>query len=168
MGSDSDLEVMRAAGEVLDELDVGWEVRVLSAHRVPEDVADYAREAQGRGLEVLVAGAGLAAHLPGVVAAHTVLPVVGVPLAAGSLGGQDALYSVVQMPPGIPVATVGINAARNAGILAGQIMATADGELRQRLQNLRRRQAQKVRERDQRLSHLGIEGYLKARREGKS
>lgn len=167
MGSDSDLEVMRGAGTVLDELEVGWEMRIISAHRRPDDAAAYAQEAGARGLGVLVAGAGLAAHLPGVLASHTVLPVVGVPLAAGALQGQDALYSIVQMPPGVPVATVGIGAARNAGLLAAQILATGDEMLGHRLAQAREEQARKLRGRDRRLTELGADGYLQERREAR-
>ncbi|HHY36922.1 MAG TPA: 5-(carboxyamino)imidazole ribonucleotide mutase [Firmicutes bacterium] len=151
MGSDSDLPVMQEAAKVLAELGVGYEMQILSAHRVPEDTAAYAREAAGRGLQVIIAGAGLAAHLPGVIAAHTPLPVIGVPLQAGALGGVDALYAIVQMPPGVPVATVGIGAARNAGILAAQILSVADETLRQKLIGFKEKMAAKVRERNARL-----------------
>ena len=151
MGSDSDLPVMQEAAKVLAELGVGYEMQILSAHRVPEDTAPYAREAAGRGLQVIIAGAGLAAHLPGVIAAHTPLPVIGVPLQAGALGGVDALYAIVQMPPGVPVATVGIGAARNAGILAAQILSVADETLRQKLIGFKEKMAAKVRERNARL-----------------
>ena len=126
MGSKSDQEAMTKAQEVLDELGIGYEVVVSSAHRNPERTAIYAREAASRGLRVLIAGAGLAAALPGVLAAHTILPVIGVPLAAGALNGVDALYSIVQMPPGVPVATVGIDNTRNAAMLAAQILALTD------------------------------------------
>jgi len=151
MGSDSDLPVMQEAAKVLAELGVGYEMQILSAHRVPEDTAAYAWEAAGRGLQVIIAGAGLAAHLPGVIAAHTPLPVIGVPLQAGALGGVDALYAIVQMPPGVPVATVGIGAARNAGILAAQILSVADETLRQKLIGFKEKMAAKVRERNARL-----------------
>lgn len=126
MGSESDEEIMRKAVALLDELRIGHEVVVSSAHRNPERTAAYAREAAGRGLRVIIAGAGLAAALPGVLAAHTTLPVIGVPIAAGALRGVDSLYSIVQMPPGIPVATVGIDNARNAAMLAAQILALSD------------------------------------------
>ena len=123
MGSKSDEQTMAKATALLDELGIGYELVVSSAHRNPERTAEYARQAAGRGLRVLIAGAGLAAALPGVLAAQTLLPVIGVPLAAGALQGIDALYSIVQMPPGIPVATVGIDNARNAALLAAQILA---------------------------------------------
>ncbi|HHW54556.1 MAG: 5-(carboxyamino)imidazole ribonucleotide mutase [bacterium] len=151
MGSDSDLPVMQEAAAVLAELGVGYEMQILSAHRVPEDTAIYAREAAGRGLQVIIAGAGLAAHLPGVIAAYTTLPVIGVPLQAGALGGLDALYAIVQMPPGVPVATVGIGGARNAGILAAQILAVADEGLREKLMVFKEKMAARVRERNARL-----------------
>ncbi len=126
MGSKSDEEVMQKAVDVLDELGVACEMVVSSAHRNPERTAAYAREAAGRGIQVLIAGAGLAAALPGVLAAHTILPIVGVPIASGALNGVDSLYAIVQMPPGVPVATVGIDNARNAAMLAAQILALAD------------------------------------------
>lgn len=131
MGSVSDEETMRKGAEVLDELGIGYEVVISSAHRNPERTAAYAREAAGRGLKVIIAGAGLAAALPGVLAAHTILPVIGVPVASGPLNGVDALYSIVQMPPGIPVATVGIDNARNAAMLAAQILALSDDAVAQ-------------------------------------
>jgi 5-(carboxyamino)imidazole ribonucleotide mutase len=129
MGSESDMPVMEKAGEVLDRFGIPYEIEVMSAHRKPQRVSEYASGAQGRGLKVLIAGAGLAAHLPGVVAAHTPLPVIGVPLFNEGLGGADALYSCVQMPPGVPVATVALGGAKNAGVLAAQIIATGDEKL---------------------------------------
>jgi len=137
MGSKSDEETMRKGAEVLEELGVGFEWTVSSAHRNPERTAAYAREAAGRGLKVLIAGAGLAAALPGVLAAHTTLPVIGVPIASGALNGVDALYAIVQMPPGVPVATVGIDNARNAAMLAAQILALSDEEVGQAIRNYR-------------------------------
>jgi 5-(carboxyamino)imidazole ribonucleotide mutase len=133
VGSDSDWPVMEEAYRTLERLGIAAEVRVLSAHRRPEATADYARTAAGRGLKVLIAGAGGAAHLPGVVAAHSPLPVVGVPIASAELGGLDALLAIVQMPPGVPVATVGINRAGNAALLAAEMLALADGDLAERL-----------------------------------
>ena len=126
MGSTSDEDIMRKGAVVLEELGLGYEMVVSSAHRNPERTATWAGEAASRGLQVIIAGAGLAAALPGVVAAHTTLPVIGVPIASGALGGVDSLYSIVQMPPGIPVATVGIDNARNAALLAAQIVALSD------------------------------------------
>ena len=131
MGSDSDWRVMAAAGELLDEFDVAYEVGVISAHRTPQRMLDYAADAGGRGLRVIIAGAGGAAHLPGMVASATVLPVIGVPVPLATLDGMDSLLSIVQMPAGIPVACVSIGGARNAGLLAVRILAsspTTDGE----------------------------------------
>jgi 5-(carboxyamino)imidazole ribonucleotide mutase len=133
MGSASDLETMRPAAEVLAELGVDVEVRVVSAHRTPDVMADYARSAAGRGLRVIVAGAGGAAHLPGMVAAQTELPVIGVPVPLRHLDGLDSLLSIVQMPAGVPVATVAIGSARNAGLLAARILALGDPSLQERL-----------------------------------
>ena len=135
MGSDSDMPVMEKAGGVLDRFQISWEIEVMSAHRKPARVAEYASGASERGLRVIIAGAGLAAHLPGVVAAHTILPVIGVPLYNEGLAGADALYSCVQMPPGVPVATVAIGGAKNAAVLAAQIIAVGDEDLSQRLQS---------------------------------
>jgi 5-(carboxyamino)imidazole ribonucleotide mutase len=128
MGSTSDLPVMEKAAKILDEMEIPFEINALSAHRTPEKVEQFAKSAYDRGVRVVIAGAGMAAHLPGVVAAMTPLPVIGVPIRA-SLDGLDSLLSIVQMPPGIPVATVGINGAQNAGILAAQIIATGDDEM---------------------------------------
>jgi len=125
MGSTSDFPVMEPAAKILDELQIPFEINALSAHRTPEEVEKFAKEAESRGLKVIIAAAGMAAHLPGVIASMTSLPVIGVPIKA-SLEGLDALFAIVQMPPGIPVATVGINAAQNAGILAAQMIALYD------------------------------------------
>ena len=133
MGSSSDLATLRPAAEILERFDVEHELRVLSAHRSPEAMAAYARDAARRGLRVLIAGAGGAAHLPGMLAANTPLPVIGVPVPTTSLNGLDALLSIVQMPRGVPVATVAIGGGANAGLLAVQILATSDPDLLQRL-----------------------------------
>ena len=133
MGSDSDWPVMRAAAEALAEFDIAYEADVVSAHRMPQEMLDYGRSAAGRGLSVIIAGAGGAAHLPGMLAAVTPLPVIGVPVPLKYLDGMDSLLSIVQMPGGIPVATVAIGNAKNAGILAARILATNDAELQQRL-----------------------------------
>jgi 5-(carboxyamino)imidazole ribonucleotide mutase len=130
MGSTSDLPVMEKAAKILDEFKIPFEINALSAHRTPAEVEVFAKSAKDRGIEVIIAGAGMAAHLPGVIAAMTSLPVIGVPINA-SLDGMDSLLAIVQMPPGIPVATVGINGALNAGILAAQIMAAGDENLKQ-------------------------------------
>ncbi|PUA82160.1 5-(carboxyamino)imidazole ribonucleotide mutase [Nocardioides currus] len=133
MGSDSDWPVMQAASDVLDEFGVAWEADVQSAHRMPQEMLDYGKQAHGRGLKVLIAGAGGAAALPGMLASVTPLPVIGVPVPLKYLDGLDSLMSIVQMPAGIPVATVAIGNARNAGILAARILATSDDALQQRL-----------------------------------
>ena len=130
MGSDSDMEVMSKSGSVLERFSIAYEIEVMSAHRKPARVAEYARTALDRGLKVIIAGAGLAAHLPGVIAAQTIVPVIGVPLYSPALGGADALYSCVQMPPGVPVATVAIGGAKNAAVLAAQMIAVADDDVR--------------------------------------
>ncbi len=164
MGSDSDLPVLAEAVSTLDEFGVPCEVRVMSAHRTPADVAEWAAGAAERGLGVIIAAAGGAAHLAGVVAAHTVLPVIGVPVAGRVLDGLDSLLSMAQMPPGVPVGVVGVNGARNAALLAVAVLATADPELRRRLQDFRARQAAGVRERDRRLAELGLRDYLRQMR----
>lgn len=142
MGSDSDMPVMEKAGKVLDRFEVEYEIEVMSAHRKPARVSEYASTANDRGLKVIIAGAGLAAHLPGVVAAHTPLPVIGVPLYQEALAGADALYSCVQMPPGVPVATVGIGNSKNAAVLATQMLATGDDKLAARLRDYKEELAQ--------------------------
>ena len=142
MGSQSDMPVMAKAGEVLERFEVAYEIEAMSAHRQPQRVADYARAAEERGLRVLIAGAGLAAHLPGVVAAHTILPVIGIPLYGEALSGADALYSCVQMPSGVPVATVAIGGAKNAAVLAVEIIAAGDERLRGRLHDFKKELAQ--------------------------
>jgi 5-(carboxyamino)imidazole ribonucleotide mutase len=142
MGSESDMPVMEKAGVVLDRFDIPFEIEAMSAHRKPARVTEYASRAEESGLKVIIAGAGLAAHLPGVVAAHTVLPVIGVPLYNDALGGADALFSAVQMPPGVPVATVAIGGAKNAAVLAAQIIATGDDDLRKKLNEFKRDMAE--------------------------
>ena len=138
MGSDSDRPVMDKAHAVLERFGIEYESEVMSAHRKPARVSEYASSAEERGLRVLIAGAGLAAHLPGVVAAHTTLPVIGVPLYQEGLAGADALYSCVQMPPGVPVATVAIGGSKNAAVLAAQIIATGDDALRAKLRDYKK------------------------------
>ncbi len=151
MGSDSDWPVMKLAGEACGEFGVGWEARVMSAHRTPDDVAEYARGAAGRGLRVLIAGAGGAAHLAGVVAAYTALPVIGVPIESRSLRGLDSLLSIVQMPPGVPVASVAIGAGRNAGLLAVQILGVGDEALRGQYVEFKGRLAEESRAKNEKL-----------------
>ena len=148
MGSESDWPTMEAAADVLADFGVPFEARVLSAHRTPDAMADYARTAAERGLKVIVAGAGGAAHLPGMIAASTVLPVVGVPVQTRALSGLDSLLSIVQMPGGVPVATVAIGQARNAALLAVQILATADDGLRAKLEAYRQDLRDRVAEMD--------------------
>jgi 5-(carboxyamino)imidazole ribonucleotide mutase len=137
MGSDSDWPVLKEAAEKLDQLGVSYEKRVVSAHRTPDDMSDYGKTALKRGLKVIIAGAGGAAHLPGMLAAYTPLPVIGVPVPSKQLKGLDSLLSIVQMPPGVPVATVAIGAGANAGILAAQIVATFDEQVRETLDSFR-------------------------------
>jgi 5-(carboxyamino)imidazole ribonucleotide mutase len=144
MGSDSDAEVMSQAAAALDELGVPYEFTVASAHRSPERARQIVHDAEANGAAAVIAGAGMAAHLPGVVASLTTLPVIGVPLASGALNGVDALYAIVQMPPGMPVATVAIGGARNAGILAAQIIATSDAALSAKMKEQRRSMADAV------------------------
>ncbi|MAE06161.1 MAG: 5-(carboxyamino)imidazole ribonucleotide mutase [Nitrospinota bacterium] len=153
MGSASDLEAMEAAADALEELRVSCEMRVLSAHRTPEEVHEYVREAPGRGIRVLIAGAGMAAHLAGMVGAATDLPVIGVPMDASSLNGLDALLSTVQMPPGIPVATMGIGSAgaRNAGLFAARILALSDPAIAKRYRKFAQGQRDKVLKADRKL-----------------
>jgi phosphoribosylaminoimidazole carboxylase PurE protein len=144
MGSKSDLETMADCAQTLEEFGVPHEVRVVSAHRTPEKMVEYAKTARERGLKVIVAGAGGAAHLPGMVASLTTLPVIGVPVTTKTLGGMDSLYSIVQMPAGIPVATVAIGNSRNAGLLAVQILAVSDEKLAKKLEKFREGQADLV------------------------
>lgn len=151
MGSDSDLGIMKAAAEILSEFGVGSELRVISAHRTPDDALAYARGAADRGLRVIIAGAGAAAHLAGFLAGATPLPVIGVPVDATSLHGLDALLSTVQMPPGVPVATVAVGGARNAGLLALRILGSADDDLRAAMVAFQARLAETTREKDARL-----------------
>ena len=144
MGSDSDLPVMEKAAEVLKEMGIEYEMEISSAHRLPEKTAEYARGARGRGIEVIIAGAGMAAHLAGVIASHTTIPVIGVPLKSGALNGVDALYSTVQMPAGIPVATVAIDGAKNAAYLACSILSIKYPEIAGKLEAYREKTRQEL------------------------
>ncbi len=137
MGSKNDMSVMEKAGDIFKEFGIAYEIKVSSAHRTPETTADYSKNARGRGVEVIIAGAGMAAHLAGAIAAHTTLPVIGVPIKSGELNGIDALYSTVQMPPGIPVATVAINGSKNAAILSVEILSIKYPELSKKLDDYR-------------------------------
>jgi 5-(carboxyamino)imidazole ribonucleotide mutase len=148
MGSDSDWPVMEAAAQALAEFDIGYEVKVSSAHRMPHATLDYGQSAVDRGLQVIIAGAGGAAHLPGVLAAVTSLPVIGVPVPLKQLDGLDSLLSIVQMPAGVPVATVGVGAARNAGLLAVRILGAADPKLRDRIVAFQASLAEQVKAKD--------------------
>ena len=162
MGSDSDLPVMSKAGEMLDKLGVPYEMTIVSAHRTPERLRDYSLKAAGRGIRVIIAGAGGSAHLPGMVAAQTVLPVIGVPVQTRALGGVDSLYSIVQMPPGIPVATVAINGALNAGLLAAKILASAgDEELTAKVAAYAEEWRDMVEKKAEKLETVGFQEYLK-------
>lgn len=160
MGSDSDLPVMKDAARALDGFGVEYEVKFLSAHRTHEETREYVASAAKNGIGVIVAGAGGAAHLPGVIAAMTNMPVIGVPVKAWSLEGLDSLLSIAQMPPGIPVATVGINSARNAGILAAQILAVGDEALRAKLVEARLKMRSDVMAKNERLEKEGWAAYL--------
>ncbi len=160
MGSDSDLPTMAGAIAICEEFNIAHEVAIVSAHRTPERMFEYAKTAHERGIQVIIAGAGGAAHLPGLVASLTPLPVIGVPVTTRTLQGVDSLYSIVQMPAGIPVATVAIGNAKNAGLLAVQILASHDRELLQRVQDYRDALKQSVLEKQQRLEALGYVDYL--------
>jgi 5-(carboxyamino)imidazole ribonucleotide mutase len=151
MGSDSDLPIMEKAAEVLKEMGIPYEMEISSAHRLPEKTANYAKTARKRGIEVLIAGAGMAAHLAGALASHTTLPVIGVPIKSGALNGADALYSTVQMPPGVPVATVGIDGAKNAAYLACEILSIKYPEIAIKLEDLRSRMRKTLEEKSREL-----------------
>ena len=160
MGSDSDLPVMQAAAEILNEFEVAHEVTIVSAHRTPERMFEYARGAHNRGLKVIIAGAGGSAHLPGMVAALSPLPVIGVPVKSKALSGVDSLHSIVQMPPGVPVATVAIDGAKNAGLLAVSMLAIGDNALMQKLQSFKAEQAEGVLAKAEKLELIGYQAYL--------
>lgn len=152
MGSDSDWPTMKAACEILDEFDVPYEKKVVSAHRTPDMMRDYAKTARDRGLKAIIAGAGGAAHLPGMTAAYTTLPVIGVPVKTSTLSGLDSLYSIVQMPPGVPVATVAIGKAKNAGLLAIRMLGSTDDELAKRLEDYHEQMAEASRQKTKNLT----------------
>ena len=159
MGSDSDLPIMQAACEILDELDIGVETTIVSAHRTPARMVQFAGDAAGRGIEVIIAGAGGAAHLPGMVAALTPLPVIGVPVRGSNLEGLDSLLSIVQMPRGVPVATVAINNAKNAGLLAARILGIKYSEVRWKVEDYAEHAAAEVVAKARRLEALGPSAY---------
>ncbi len=160
MGSDSDLPVMKSACQLLEKLDVEYELTVISAHRTPERAREYALKAEENGIGVIITAAGKAAHLPGVIAASTVVPVIGVPIRTSTLGGADSLYSMVQMPGGIPVATVALNGAKNAALLAVQMLATGDKEFREKLIQYRKEMQEDVNNTATELEEKGYKKYL--------
>ena len=159
MGSDSDMPVMAKAAEILDELGISYDMRIISAHRDPDEFFEYAKTAEEKGFKVIIAGAGMAAHLPGMCAAIFPMPVIGIPMHTTSLGGRDSLYSIVQMPTGIPVATVAINGGANAGILAAKILATSDPELLNKLKKYTSSLKESVIKKDERLQEVGYKAY---------
>jgi 5-(carboxyamino)imidazole ribonucleotide mutase len=161
MGSDSDLSVMSKAAEVLDEFGISYEMHIISAHREPDIFFDWAKGAEERGIKVIVAGAGMAAHLPGMCAALFPMPVIGIPMHTTSLGGRDSLYSIVQMPSGIPVATVAIGGGKNAGLLAAKILAVSDPELLKKLKDYSANMAAEVEAKDRKLQEKGYKDYKK-------
>lgn len=161
MGSDSDMPVMAKAADVLKQLGIDFEMRIISAHREPDVFFEYAKTAEEKGFQVIIAGAGMAAHLPGMCAAIFPMPVIGIPMHTSSLGGRDSLYSIVQMPSGIPVATVAINGGVNAGLLAAKILAVSDAALLQRLKEYAAELKEQVQGKDERLQECGYENYGK-------
>lgn len=160
MGSDSDMPVMAKAADILEELGISYEMTIISAHREPDVFFEYARSAEDKGFKVIIAGAGMAAHLPGMCAAIFPMPVIGIPMHTTSLGGRDSLYSIVQMPSGIPVATVAINGGANAGLLAAKILATSDSALLSRLKEYTKSLKESVQAKDARLQEVGYKKYM--------
>jgi len=161
MGSDSDLPVMSAAAQMCEEFGIDFELDIVSAHRTPAKLVEYASTAEARGLKVIIAGAGGAAHLPGMVASETALPVIGVPVRSSSLDGLDSLLSIVQMPGGVPVATVAINGAKNAGILAAQIIGASDAALREKISTYKNDLKNQVEKKSEKLQKVAYKQYLK-------
>ncbi len=159
MGSDSDLKVMKEAGEILDKFGIEYEMTIVSAHRTPQRLYEYAKTAKERGIKAIIAGAGGAAHLPGMVASLTTLPVIGVPIKTKALKGVDSLYSIVQMPSGIPVATVAINGGTNAGLLASQILGAFDENISKKLEEYRKDLEESVLEKAKKLEEVGYKNY---------
>ena len=164
MGSDSDMPVMAKAAEILDKFGIDYEMTIISAHREPDIFFEWAKSAEEKGIKVIIAGAGKAAHLPGMCAALFPMPVVGIPMKTSDLGGVDSLYSIVQMPPGIPVATVAINGAQNAGLLAAKILATSDAELLGKLKAYSTKLKEQVEAKDAKLQEIGYKAYLEGSR----
>lgn len=159
MGSDSDMPVMAKAAEILDEFGISYEMAIISAHREPDVFYEYAKSAESKGFKVIIAGAGKAAHLPGMCAAIFPMPVIGIPMKTSDLGGVDSLYSIVQMPSGIPVATVAIGGGQNAGILAAKILATSDAALLQKIKDYSQKLKESVQAKDARLQETGYRDY---------
>ncbi len=159
MGSDSDMPVMAKAAEILDQFNIAYEMTIISAHREPDVFFEYAKGAEARGVQVIIAGAGKAAHLPGMCAALFPMPVIGIPMKTSDLGGVDSLYSIVQMPSGIPVATVAINGGANAGILAAKILATSDPQLLEKLKKYSQDLKEQVEAKDAHLKEVGYKNY---------
>ena len=159
MGSDSDLPVMSKAAAMLEKFGIDYEMKVISAHREPDVFFEYAKSAEAKGFKVIIAGAGMAAHLPGMCAAIFPMPVIGIPMHTTSLGGRDSLYSIVQMPSGIPVATVAINGGANAGLLAAKILATSDDAILQKLKEYSKELKEQVQAKDARLQEVGYQNY---------
>ena len=159
MGSDSDLKVMSKAAKMLEKLGIDYEMTIISAHREPDVFFEWAKAAEGKGIKVIIAGAGMAAHLPGMCAAIFPMPVIGIPMHTTSLGGRDSLYSIVQMPSGIPVATVAINGGANAGLLAAKILATSDDAILQKLKEYSKELKEQVQAKDARLQEVGYQNY---------
>ena len=161
MGSDSDMPGMAKAADILEKFNISYEMTILSAHREPDEFFAYAKGAEAKGFKVIIAGAGMAAHLPGMCAAIFPMPVIGIPMHTTSLGGRDSLYSIVQMPSGIPVATVAINGGANAGLLAAKILATADEALLEKLKDYSEKMKKDVQEKDRKLQEAGYKNYTK-------
>lgn len=161
MGSDSDMPIMAKAADILEELGIDYEMTIISAHREPEVFFEYAKAAEEKGFKVIIAGAGMAAHLPGMCAAIFPMPVIGIPMHTTSLGGRDSLYSIVQMPSGIPVATVAINGGANAGLLAAKILAVSDADLLARLKAYSTNLKEQVQAKDAKLQEIGYKEYMK-------
>lgn len=170
MGSDSDLPIMKEAARVLNEFEISYEVKIVSAHRTPVELVEYSQTAQSRGIKVIISGAGGSAHLPGMVASMTSIPVIGVPInnSANPLNGIDSLYSIIQMPPGVPVATVAINGAKNAGILACSILSISQSHLQKKLNQFKEKMREDVKIKNKKLEEVGLDKYLKGLQKAQS
>lgn len=170
MGSDSDLPIMKEAARVLNEFEISYEVKIVSAHRTPVELVEYSQTAQSRGIKVVISGAGGSAHLPGMVASMTSIPVIGVPInnSANPLNGIDSLYSIIQMPPGVPVATVAINGAKNAGILACSILSISQSHLQNKLNQFKEKMREEVKLKNKKLEEVGLDKYLKGLQKAQS